>query len=172
MSASHGSGTGDLLDKVVERLPFERTKTLTFSTNLAIVGRPNVGESSLLNELLNKERDIVCDAPDSTRDAIEEILEDDGKTYRIIDTSGSRRRNSVERGTEHYAVNRAMLGIRCADVALLMLDVKEGTAEEVRKIGDLVAVEGRACVLPVNTGDLIEIKDVRAACAPRLHLRP
>lgn len=159
VSAIHGSGTGDLLDKVVEKLPSTPSQTLTNVTNVAIVGRPNVGKSSLLNAMLGQERAIVADAPGTTRDAVDEIIHRNGKSYRLIDTAGIRRRNSVERGTEYYMVNRAMRAIRRSDIALLMIDVNEGAAEQDRKIADRIADEGTACIVLGNKWDLVEDKD-------------
>ncbi len=159
VSAIHGVGTGDLLDKVVEKLPRKPVPKLTNVTNVAIVGRPNVGKSSLLNAMLGVERAIVADAPGTTRDAVDELIERNGKTYRLIDTAGIRRRTNVEQGTEYYMVNRAMRAIRRADVALLMVDVNEGAAEQDRKIADRIADEGTACVLLGNKWDLVEDKD-------------
>lgn len=159
VSAIHGIGTGDLLDNIVNVLPDDPPPTLSDVTSVAIVGRPNVGKSSLLNAMLGTDRSIVMDAPGTTRDAVDELIEVEGKTYRLIDTAGIRRRNSVENGTEYYMVNRAIRAIRRADIALLMLDVNEGAAEQDRKIADVIANEGRACVVLGNKWDLIEDKN-------------
>lgn len=163
VSAIHGVGTGDLLDNVVSVLPRRPRKSAgTDIVNVAIVGRPNVGKSSLLNTLVGAPRAIVADKPGTTRDAVDEIIEANGRVYRLIDTAGIRRRGSVERGTEFYMVNRALRAIRRSDVVLLMVDVNAGAAEQDRKIADIISDEGRACVILANKWDLVEDKDNRS----------
>lgn len=164
VSAIHGMGTGDLLDAVVKALPEAPASVANENdlVNVAIVGRPNVGKSSMLNAFVGEARAIVTDKPGTTRDAVDELLTLRGRTYRLIDTAGIRRRGSVERGTEFYMVNRAMRAIRRADVVVLMVDVAAGAAEQDRKIADLVADEGRACVVVANKWDLVSEKDNRS----------
>lgn len=159
ISAIHGVGTGDLLDGVVADLPVVTVPDEIDVTNVAIVGRPNVGKSSLLNVMLGVDRAIVSDIPGTTRDAVDERVVAHGQEYRLIDTAGIRRRTNVEQGTEYYMVNRAFKAIRRSDVVLLLVDVNEGAAEQDRKIADRVAEEGRACVILANKWDLVDEKD-------------
>ncbi len=121
ISAIHGSGTGDLLDQVVAQLPAVSAPIDDDVTNVAIVGRPNVGKSSLLNLMVGADRAIVSDIPGTTRDAVDEMIVANGEYFRLIDTAGIRRRTSVERGTEFYMVNRAFRAIRRADVCSSLL---------------------------------------------------
>lgn len=161
VSAIHGAGTGDLLDKVVEHLPFVENVVDEDIINIAIVGRPNVGKSSLLNVLLGRERVIVSEIPGTTRDTIDEIITVDGKRYRLIDTAGIRRRTSVDYGTEMFMVNRAFRAIRRADVVVLLLDVGEASDQD-RKIADRIKEEGKACIVLANKWDLVTEKDNRS----------
>lgn len=161
VSAIHGSGTGDLLDRIVENVPLVEDEEDDGIVNVAIVGRPNVGKSSLLNILLGKERAIVSDIPGTTRDAVDELVTVHGRHYRLIDTAGIRRKSSVDWGTEFFMVNRAFRAIRRADVALLLLDVAE-SSEQDRKIADRIVDEGTACVVLANKWDLVSEKDNRS----------
>ncbi|PXF45841.1 GTPase Der [Gracilariopsis chorda] len=158
VSAIHGSGTGDLLDLVVEKLPKVEAIADDGIINVAIVGRPNVGKSSLLNLLAGSERAIVSEVPGTTRDAIDEIVTVHGNKYRLIDTAGIRRKTNVSFGTEFFMINRAFKAIRRADVVLLMLDVCE-ESEQDRKIADRIVDEGKACVVLANKWDLVPDKD-------------
>lgn len=163
VSAIHGTGTGDLLDHVIGALPLVKGGDADDGiTNVAIVGRPNVGKSSLLNVITRKERAIVSDIPGTTRDAIDELVTVSGKTYRLIDTAGIRRKTSVSYGTEFFMINRAFKAIRRADVVLLVVDVNEGASDQDRKIAERIALEGKACVIVGNKWDLIEEKDNRS----------
>lgn len=163
VSAIHGSGTGDLLDEVIGALPHVQGGSLDDGiTNVAIVGRPNVGKSSLLNVITRTERAIVSDIPGTTRDAIDELVTVNGKTYRLIDTAGIRRKTSISYGTEFFMINRAFKAIRRADVVLLIVDVNEGASDQDRKIAERIALEGKACVIVGNKWDLIGEKDNRS----------
>lgn len=157
VSAIHGSGTGDLLDRVVEELPLVKGEVEEDVVNVAIVGRPNVGKSSLLNVLVGEQRAIVSDVPGTTRDAIDEIITVHGKRYRLIDTAGIRRKTSVAYGTEFFMVNRAFKAIRRADIVLLMMDINEASEQD-RKIADRIADEGKACIVLANKWDLVSEK--------------
>lgn len=161
VSAIHGSGTGDLLDKITESIPKVDEEEEDNIVNVAIVGRPNVGKSSLLNLLTGKERAIVSTIPGTTRDAVDEIITVNGRQYRLIDTAGIRRKTSVDFGTEFFMINRALRAIRRADVALLLLDVSEASEQD-RKIADRIVDEGKACVVLANKWDLILEKDNRS----------
>lgn len=161
VSAIHGSGTGDLLDRVVEELPMVIGELEEDVVNIAIVGRPNVGKSSLLNVMAGDERAIVSDIPGTTRDAVDEMITVHGKRYRLIDTAGIRRKTNVSFGTEFFMINRAFKAIRRADVVLLMLDVSEASEQD-RKIADRIAAEGKGCIVLANKWDLVSEKDNRS----------
>eukprot|EP00177_Eucheuma_denticulatum_P007375 GFKZ01013420.1.p1 GENE.GFKZ01013420.1~~GFKZ01013420.1.p1 ORF type:complete len:568 (+),score=65.58 GFKZ01013420.1:127-1704(+) len=161
VSAIHGSGTGDLLDSLVQKIPLVHGEIEEDVVNVAIVGRPNVGKSSLLNLLAGQERAIVSEIPGTTRDAIDEMITVSGKKYRLIDTAGIRRKSSVKYGTEFFMVNRAFKAIRRADVVLLLMDVTEGSEQD-RKIADRIADEGKGCVVLANKWDLVPSKDNRS----------
>lgn len=158
VSAIHGSGTGDLLDQVVAELPIVKGDINDNIINVAIVGRPNVGKSSLLNEMTNSQRAIVSAVPGTTRDAVDELITVNDKVYRLIDTAGIRRKTSIGYGTEFFMINRAFKAIRRADVVLLMVDASESSDQD-RKIAERIATEGKGCVVLANKWDLIEEKD-------------
>jgi len=164
VSGIHGSGTGDLLDALVAHLPVVPPEEVDNSgtINVAIVGRPNVGKSSLLNVLTNTERAIVSDMPGTTRDAIDETLTVGERSYKLIDTAGIRRKTAVSFGTEFFMINRAFRAIRRADVVLLVVDVHEGATDQDRKIAERVLDEGKACVILANKWDLVDDKDNRS----------
>src|SRR5207237_9279904 len=123
ISSTQGTGTGDLLDRIVELLPgAESEETDEDVVGVAIVGRPNVGKSSLLNAIVGEERVIVNATPGTTRDAIDTPFERDGRQFTLIDTAGIRRRGRIERGIETYSVLRAVRAVELADVAIVVLD--------------------------------------------------
>ncbi|MBD2315025.1 ribosome biogenesis GTPase Der [Desertifilum sp. FACHB-1129] len=156
VSGIHGSGVGDLLDEVVQHLPPTDDTEEIRETNVAIVGRPNVGKSSLLNAFLGENRAIVSPISGTTRDAIDTVVERDGKTYRLIDTAGIRKKKGVEYGPEFFGINRAFKAIRRADVVLLVIDALDGATEQDQKLAGRIAEEGRACVIVVNKWDAVE----------------
>ena len=129
------------------------------AVNVAIVGRPNVGKSSLLNRLYGRERSIVSDIAGTTRDAVDALVEVDGKAYRFIDTAGIRKRKKVEYGNEYLMVNRALKAIRRADVVLLVIDVVAGINDQDKILAQRVAEDGRACVIVANKWDAVEKDD-------------
>lgn len=158
VSASQGQGTGDLLDAVLERLPQappepEEEEELF---KIAIVGRPNVGKSQLLNRLLGEERAIVSEVPGTTRDALDTILNYRDEQIVLIDTAGIRRRGRIERGIEQYSVLRSMRAIQRADLALLMLDAPDLVTAQDLHIAGYIADEGKGCVILVNKWDLVQ----------------
>lgn len=161
LSAIHGSGTGDLVDRIVERIPKVELEAEDGVINVAIVGRPNVGKSSLLNVLTGSERAIVSEIPGTTRDAVDELIEANGRQYRLVDTAGIRRKTNVEFGTEFFMINRAFKAIRRSDVVLLMMDIGEASEQD-RKIADRIKDEGKACVVLANKWDLVLEKDNRS----------
>jgi GTP-binding protein len=158
-SGLHGIGTGDVLDEVVRALPRRDAVEEVDHPSIAIVGRPNVGKSALLNALLGHERTIVSDVAGTTRDAIDTIVNWAGNEVRLIDTAGIRRRGKIEVGVEKHSVMRSMLAIDRADVALLVLDAAEGfTAQDQHIAGYIVEAE-KGIVLLVNKWDLIVKND-------------
>jgi GTP-binding protein len=157
ISALHGHGTGDLLDLIVESLPpaveeaeeDERVK-------IAIVGRPNVGKSSLLNRLLGQERVIVSEVPGTTRDAIDMEIKFGGEPVVLIDTAGIRRRGKITPGVEKYSVLRALKAINRADVCLLLIDAQDKVTAQDQHIASYILDEARSVVVVVNKWDLIQ----------------
>ncbi len=159
VSALHGTGVADLLDDVVEALshpPRDGGEAEDGSVKLAIVGRPNVGKSSLLNKLLGEERAIVSPIPGTTRDAIDTYLEWEGVPITLIDTAGIRRRGKVERGVEHYSVLRALRAIQRSDVALLVIDGIEGVTAQDTHVAGLILDEWASTVVLINKWDAVE----------------
>ncbi|GAB4224789.1 MAG: ribosome biogenesis GTPase Der [Stanieria sp.] len=156
ISAIHGSGTGDLLDELITHLPPVDEISEVEEIKVAIVGRPNVGKSSLLNALTGEQRAIVSPISGTTRDAIDTVVERDGKTYRLIDTAGIRRKKNVDYGAEFFGINRAFKAIRRADVVLFVIDVLDGVTEQDLKLADRIIEEGRAAVIVVNKWDAVE----------------
>ncbi|AFZ36580.1 GTP-binding protein engA [Stanieria cyanosphaera PCC 7437] len=156
ISAIHGSGTGDLLDELITHLPSVDQISETEEIKVAIVGRPNVGKSSLLNALTGEQRAIVSPISGTTRDAIDTLVERDEKTYRLIDTAGIRRKKNVDYGAEFFSINRAFKAIRRADVVLFVIDVLDGVTEQDLKLADRIIEEGRAAVIVVNKWDAVE----------------
>ncbi|MDM9379176.1 ribosome biogenesis GTPase Der [Chlorogloeopsis sp. ULAP01] len=174
ISAIHGSGTGDLLDVLITYLPLTTEIPEVDEINVAIVGRPNVGKSSLLNALVGEQRAIVSPISGTTRDAIDTIIEHNEQTYRLIDTAGIRKKKNVEYGTEFFSINRAFKAIRRADVVLLVIDALDGVTEQDQKLASRIIEEGRACVLVVNKWDAVEkdsytIYDYEKHLQERLH---
>lgn len=156
VSGIHGSGTGDLLDKLIEYLPPINEIPETNEIKVAIVGRPNVGKSSLLNAFLGENRAIVSPISGTTRDAIDTVVERGDRTYRLIDTAGIRKKKNVQYGAEFFGINRAFKAIRRAEVVLLVIDALDGVTDQDQKLADRVSEEGRACVIVVNKWDAVE----------------
>ncbi len=155
-------GLGDLLDEILKKLP-EQTETETEDESkhviqLAVVGRPNVGKSSIVNRLLGQERTMVSNIPGTTRDAIDTAFTDaDGTAYNIIDTAGIRRKRAIEdESLERYSVLRSIGAIRRCDVALLLVDAQEGVTEQDARIAGMIHDEGKAAVVIVNKWDAVE----------------
>ncbi|MDQ5825781.1 MAG: ribosome biogenesis GTPase Der [Chloroflexota bacterium] len=179
MSSKHSINTGDLLDKVVEAFPTQEQPSEEDDEviRVAIVGRPNVGKSRLLNAILGHERVIVSDVPGTTRDAIDTTFEyteegEDGKTYEVtlIDTAGIRRRGRIEPGIERYSVIRTLRAIQRADVTLLVIDATEGITAQDTHIAGYVLEETKGMILVVNKWDLVE-KDSNTIYEYTAHLR-
>lgn len=156
MSAYHGRGTAELLDRIISLLPTPSpTKVETEVMKVAIVGRPNVGKSMLLNALLGEERAIVDDIPGTTRDAIDTLFDFDGRSVLLIDTAGIRRRGRLGVGVERYSVIRALRAIDRADIALLVLDATELLAAQDMHIAGYIQQAVKGIVLVVNKWDLV-----------------
>lgn len=156
ISAYHGGGTGDLLDRVVEALPEAEEEEETEGPRIAIAGRPNVGKSRLLNALLGQERAIVSDVPGTTRDSLDTVIEWAGQPLTLIDTAGIRRRGRVEQGIERFSVLRSMRSIDRSDVVLLVIDATEGFTAQDLHIAGYVEEQKKGMVLVVNKWDLVE----------------
>jgi GTP-binding protein len=157
VSALHGHGTGDLMDAIVEALPLtEEEEEEDERVRVAIVGRPNVGKSSLLNRLLGQERVIVSEVPGTTRDAIDMEIEFDGERIVLIDTAGIRRRGKIAPGVEKYSVLRALKAINRADVCLLLIDAQDGVTAQDQHIAGYILDEVKSVVVVVNKWDAIE----------------
>ncbi len=175
LSAMRGSGgVGDLLDKVISFFPPETKKTVDLDAHngdgseeaeeeqgpisLAIVGRPNVGKSSLVNVLVGTNRSIVSNVPGTTRDAIDSKIKFQGKEYILVDTAGIRRKSRVDYGIEAFAVVRSLRALERADVVILILDATQEISDQDQKIAGKIEEAGRACVIVVNKWDLIDEK--------------
>jgi GTP-binding protein len=157
MSAEHGIGVDDLLDAVFPLLPEGGGDALPADLpRIAIVGRPNVGKSTLVNSLLGEDRVVVSDIPGTTRDSIDTLVNYHGRRYLFTDTAGIRRRGRIERGIEGFSVARALRAMGRSDLAVLLLDAVEGITEQDTKIAGLILKQGRACSLFVNKWDLKE----------------
>jgi len=155
ISAEHGIGVADLLDALYPLLPDQQdSEEQNPVPRVAVVGRPNVGKSTLVNAVLGEERVVVSDVPGTTRDAVDSLATYEGRQYLFTDTAGIRRRGKVDRGIEGYSVARSLRAIGRSDVAVLLLDGEEGITEQDTKIAGLVIRQGRACLLLVNKWDL------------------
>lgn len=157
VSAGQGIGLGDMLDAICAGFPKEAEEEENKPLNIAVVGKPNVGKSSLVNALLGEERCIVSNIPGTTRDAIDTPFTVDGKDYVLVDTAGIRRKRAVEDATiERYSVIRSLAAVRRADVVLMVCDASQGLSEQDVKIAGYVHEEGKPSVLLVNKWDLVE----------------
>lgn len=160
ISGSHGLGLGDLLDLVIANFPNKQEEEYDDDTiKFSLIGRPNVGKSSLVNALLGEERVIVSDIAGTTRDAIDTPYKYDGKEYVIIDTAGMRKKGKVYETTEKYSVLRALRAIERSDVVLVVIDGEEGIIEQDKKIAGYAHEAGRAIVIVVNKWDAVEKDD-------------
>jgi GTP-binding protein len=156
ISAVHGTGTGDLLDALVASFPAPVEEPEDDSVKIAIVGKPNVGKSSLLNRLVGEQRAIVSPIAGTTRDAIDTHIDFDGLAVTLIDTAGIRRRGKIEPGVEKYSVIRSMRAIERSDVALLMIDATSGISAQDAHIAGYILEEWKSVVVVVNKWDAIE----------------
>ena len=170
ISAIHGAGTGDLLDQVLSFLPPEGDEEESEPIQMAIIGRPNVGKSSLLNSVCGENRAIVSPIRGTTRDTIDTTIEREGHTWKLLDTAGIRRRRSVNYGPEFFGINRSFKAIDRSDVCVLVIDAEEGVTEQDQRLAGRIEEDGRACVVVVNKWDLIE-KDSHTMPAMEKELR-
>ena len=166
LSAIHGRGSGDLLDALVKVLPpapeepegrpeFDAQRPFA----VAIVGRPNVGKSTLFNQLVGDERSVVHDMPGTTRDTIDTIVESEDGTLRFVDTAGMRRRSRVDEPTEYYSVLRALDAVDVADAALLVIDATEGVSHQDQRLAERIDGAGTVIVLVLNKWDLVATEE-------------
>ena len=158
ISALHGHGSGDLLDEVVALLPGGgETAVGDEAIRVAILGRPNVGKSSLLNALVGRERVIVSEVPGTTRDAIDTVLQRDGTTFVLVDTAGLRRKRRQRQGIEYYSELRALAAAERADVALVVVDASEGVVEQDLTVADVARKAGCSTLVVLSKWDLSQV---------------
>jgi GTPase len=175
LSAGHGHGTGDLLDRIVELLPGEGPPDIEEDAiRVAILGRPNVGKSSLLNAILGEERVIVSDVPGTTRDAIDIAFKRAERTFVLVDTAGLRRKRRQRQGVEYYSELRAIRAAERADVALVLVDSSEGLVEQDLSVADVARTAGCSTLVALSKWDItkIGIEDVRERLEASLRQRP
>ena len=157
VSAVHGHGTGDLLDECVRYFPPEgEDEEDDDRIQVAVIGRPNVGKSSLTNKILGQQRTIVSDIAGTTRDAIDSYFENETGKYVFIDTAGMRKKAKVDEAIERYSVLRAQMAIERADVCLILIDAQDGVTEQDTKVAGMAHEAGKASIIVVNKWDLIE----------------
>ena len=162
VSATHGHGTGDLLDEVVAVLPESEPEILSDVIDVAIIGRPNAGKSSLLNRLAGEERAIVSEVAGTTRDAIDTLVEREGRTYRMVDTAGLRKSSKIEEDVEYYGLVRAMRAIDRASVALLVIDSEVGLTDQDQRVARFAEERGCAMIVLLNKWDALEDDEAKA----------
>ncbi|KGG16572.1 MULTISPECIES: ribosome biogenesis GTPase Der [unclassified Prochlorococcus] len=157
VSAIHGAGTGELLDSLISLLPLhDLTQAEDEPIELAIIGRPNVGKSSLLNAICGENRAIVSSVRGTTRDTIDTSLYKEGRNWKLLDTAGIRRRKSVNYGPEYFGINRSFKAIGRSDICLLVIDALDGVTEQDQRLAGRIEEEGRACLIVVNKWDAVE----------------
>jgi GTPase len=175
VSAHHGHGTGDLLDAVVSLLPGAGPQEVgEDAIRVAILGRPNVGKSSLLNALLGEDRVIVSEAPGTTRDSIDTVLQRGDRTYVLVDTAGIRRKRKQRQGIEYYSELRALTAAERADVALVLVDASEGLVDQDLTVADIARKAQNSTIVVLSKWDIsrIKLEEVRDRILSRLRQRP
>ncbi|MCX5942265.1 MAG: ribosome biogenesis GTPase Der [Cyanobacteria bacterium] len=170
VSAIHGAGTAELLDALLTHLPPTPEVEEEEPIQLAIIGRPNVGKSSLLNAVCGEKRAIVSPIRGTTRDTIDTTIEREGKRWKLLDTAGIRRRRSVDYGPEYFGINRSFKAIERCDVCALVIDVLDGVTEQDQRLAGRIEEDGRACLIVVNKWDAVE-KDSHTMAAMEKELR-
>jgi GTP-binding protein len=175
ISAGHGHGTGDLLDEIVLVLPPDdepEEEPDDDALNIAIIGRPNVGKSSLTNRLVGQNRSIVSDVAGTTRDAVDVVVEHDGVRYRLVDTAGMRKKSQVHEDVEYYSIVRGLMAMDKAEVCLLVVDSSVGVTEQDQKLAVMAIERGCALVICLNKWDLVDTdmrrEEVEASLARRM----
>ena len=157
VSAVHGHGTGDLLDECLKYFPpAEEEDEEDDCIKVAVIGKPNVGKSSLINRILGEKRLIVSDIAGTTRDAVDTMFENEPGRYMFIDTAGIRRKSKVDEKIEKFSVMRSQLAVERADVCIIMIDARDGVTEQDTKIAGLAHESGKACIVAVNKWDLVD----------------
>ena len=157
VSAVHGHGTGDLLDECLKYFPpAEEEGEEDDCIKVAVIGKPNVGKSSLINRILGEKRLIVSDIAGTTRDAVDTMFENEQGRYMFIDTAGIRRKSKVDEKIEKFSVMRSQLAVERADVCIIMIDARDGVTEQDTKIAGLAHESGKACIVAVNKWDLVD----------------
>ena len=157
VSAVHGHGTGDLLDECLKYFPpAEEEDEEDDCIKVAVIGKPNVGKSSLINRILGEKRLIVSDIAGTTRDAVDTMFENEQGRYMFIDTAGIRRKSKVDEKIEKFSVMRSQLAVERADVCIIMIDARDGVTEQDTKIAGLAHETGKACIVAVNKWDLVD----------------
>jgi GTP-binding protein len=175
ISALHGHGTGDLLDEIVARLPGRKERPVgEEAIRVAILGRPNVGKSSLLNALVGRERVIVSEVPGTTRDAIDTVMRRGDQTFVLVDTAGLRRKRRHRQGIEYYSELRALEAAERADVAIVLVDASEGVVDQDLSVADVARKAGCATVVALSKWDVSEVRieEVAPQLERRLRQRP
>ena len=176
LSAAHGHGTGDLLDEIVAVLPDEDAADDVDDLSIAIIGRPNVGKSSITNRLVGSQRSIVSDVAGTTRDAIDTVIEWEGMRVRLVDTAGMRKKNQVTEDVEYYSMVRGYGAMERADVCLLVIDCSVGVTEQDQKLANMAIDRGCGLVLVLNKWDLVTTEqdrgDVSSSVAKRMTFAP
>src|SRR4029079_5398959 len=175
ISAMHGHGTGDLLDDIVRRLPGSGLPDgRTEDTGLALLGRRNVGKSSLLNAILGEERVIVSEVPGTTRDAIDTIFRRGDTTFVLVDTAGLRRKRRQRQGIEYYSELRALDAAERADIALVLVDASEGLVDQDLAVADVARKAQCSTIVVLSKWDIGEtrLEDVRPRIEAQLRQRP
>ena len=175
VSALHGHGSGDLLDEIVSRLPGHSERPVgEEAIRVAILGRPNVGKSSLLNALVGRERVIVSEVPGTTRDSIDTVLRRDESTFVLVDTAGLRRKRKQRQGIEYYSELRALEAAERADVALVLIDASQGIVDQDLAVADVARKAQCATIVVLSKWDVTEIRleDARPEILRRMRQRP
>lgn len=175
ISAGHGHGTGDLLDDVVAALPPEHEQEEVpddDALNIAIIGRPNVGKSSLTNKLVGSDRSIVSDVAGTTRDAVDVVVERSGSRFRLVDTAGMRKKSQVHEDVEYYSMVRGLMAMDKAEVCLLVVDSSVGVTEQDQKLAVMAIERGCGLVICLNKWDLVtsdqQREDIETSLARRM----
>ncbi|MBR3145271.1 MAG: ribosome biogenesis GTPase Der [Clostridia bacterium] len=170
VSSVHGHGTGDLLDAVLSFIPDDNSEDEDEDViNVAVIGKPNAGKSSLINKISGEERSIVSDIAGTTRDAINTRIDNKYGSFNFVDTAGLRRQSKVEEKIEKYSVLRAKMAIELSDVCVIIIDGKDGFTEQDSKVAGLALEQGKACIIAVNKWDIVE-KDGHTMAAYRKKL--